>query len=133
MKLVGNWYQKLIGVACDAVGHKQDYRFRPWVKTVDSVDREKSDGYCFNGKFINDGTTEIEVKPRLFLVMTSSGSRRYQQQHYNVIAMDEFGNLSATNIHTDNNKPGWALRIRDATAALLKEMEKKSEHQPTDV
>ncbi len=42
MKLVGNWYQKLIKVACDAVGHKQDYRFRPWVKTVDSVDREKT-------------------------------------------------------------------------------------------
>jgi hypothetical protein len=106
-----------------AAGEEHDTRFRSWAKEIISVDASKSNGYAFEGDFINEGTVEVEIKPRLYLVMTTAGSRKYQTRTYTVVAMDADGNLAATDIQTTDKTRGWALRIRDQVAALLAEME----------
>jgi len=42
--------------------------------------------------------------------------------HYEIIYMDDAGNLKPTDIATDNDEPGWALRIRDRVADKLTEI-----------
>ena len=122
MKQVRNLKDELVKVAASAAGHKQDHRFNPWAKPVKRVDMSLSNGYCFIGDFVPDGTIEVEIKPTVFLVMTSSGSRKYQVNCYNIVVMDAEGNLTATDIQTDGQTRGWALRIRQQVADLLKEM-----------
>ncbi len=99
------------------LGH--DHRWKHWIKEVAKVDTSKSDGYAFEGPFVKDGTVEIEIKPTLYLVASETGSAKYHSCDYRVVAMDAQGDLSKTEIGTDG-EPGWALRIRDQVAALLK-------------
>lgn len=120
-KEVGTWFKTLIHIAEEAAGHQQDHRFSPWVKFVDRVS-DKADGYAFEGAFVQEGTTEMVIKPRVFLAMTSSGSSKYQTKHYNIIVMDAEGNLTATDIHTTSKTKGWALRIRSQVADLVEQL-----------
>jgi len=96
-----------------------DTRFRSWAKFVTAVDTSKVNGYAFKGEFVEDGTVEVEIKPQVFLIMTTNGSRKYQTQHYSVVTMDAVGTLALTNIYTTDEERGWALRIRDKVAALV--------------
>lgn len=99
---------------------EMDSRFSSnWVKEIDAVDANQPNGYCFVGKFINDGTVEIEKKKHVYLIAGTSGSRKHNTTEYRVVTMDENGILHKSEIHTDNDKAGWSLRIRDAIAALL--------------
>jgi len=119
-KRIGNLYSEIMYVVADAEG-KPDSRFQHWVKRVDAVDQNKTNGYAFDGGFVNDGTVEIEVKPTVYLTKTVRGSRKYQSATYNVIVMDAAGELSVTDIRTTGER-GWALRIRDAVAELVAQM-----------
>lgn len=127
-KQVREFKAELIEMACEKVGHRQDSRFNPWAKEVESVNTNCSNGYCFEGKFVNDGTVEVEARPAVYLVKTSSGSRKYQTEYYNVITMDTKGNLIATDIETDGSKRGWALRIRAQVIELLESLQ---DNEPT--
>lgn len=119
VKQVAEWKEELIKVACEAVGHQQDHRFQPWAKFVNLVNESEKNGFAFEGDFINDGTSEIAILPRVFLVKTSSGSVKYQIEYYNVILMDAEGNLSASDVSTTGPERGWALRIRSDVARLV--------------
>ena len=96
-----------------------DRRFRAWAKAIDRVDESKADGYAFVGDFVNSGTVEVEVRPRLFLVMAESGSAKYHYANYVVVKMNADGSLEATDITTDGKSAGWALRIREQVAQAL--------------
>ncbi len=111
----------------EAVGDKQDPRFRGWAKTVDRVDSNATNGYAFVGDFVKSGTIEVEVAPRVYLVKTVYGSRKYQTQTYSVVTMNAQGDLTATDITTTDATHGWALRIRDQVAQLLQELQGQTE------
>lgn len=99
---------------------EMDSRFSSnWVKEVTAVDATQPNGYCFVGKFINDGTVEIEKGKHVYLVAGTSGSRKHNTTEYRVVTMDTDGTLHKSKIHTNNDKAGWSLRIRDQIAALL--------------
>lgn len=98
---------------------EMDSRFNNWIKRVDSIDKAKENGYCFEGAWINDKTIEIENKNMVFIVAGTSGSRKYATTHYRVVIL-KGGKLEATDITADSNDAGWALLIRDKVAELLK-------------
>jgi hypothetical protein len=102
-----------------ASGLDLDHRFRSWAKFIDKVDESKSNGYAFVGDFVGEGTVEVEVKPRLFLVMAESGSTKYHYAYYVVVKMNADGTLEPTDIATDGRTAGWALRIREQVAQAL--------------
>lgn len=108
----------------EASREERDYRFKSWAKWVDSVNPAVTDGYAFQGTFINAGTIEIEVgEERLILVSTASGSHKYQVRYYRIVALKANGTLEWSWIGTDDRTKGWALRIRDEIAASLAELQ----------
>jgi len=117
-KRVCNLYDEILARVAEVEG-EPDSRFRHWVKRVDSVDQNKTSGYAFAGEFINEGTVEVEIKPSVYLVKTVRGSRKYQTATYNVVVMDQDGNLTLTDIRTTDTERGWALRIRDKVAEMV--------------
>ncbi len=120
-KQVADWAERLIEVAAEAWGEEPDTRFQSWAKTVTAVSENATNGYAFKGDFIRDGTVELEIRPRVFLAMFANGSRKYQHSYYTIILMDAEGNLTASDIRTDDSKRGWALRIRSDVARLVAE------------
>lgn len=97
-----------------------DRRFRSWVKWIDRVDTNKTDGYAFVGDFIKDGTIEIEIgKPRLLLAQATSGSMKYNYSYYRVVQLNADGSLAPLNIESNSQQNGWALRIRDEVKSVL--------------
>lgn len=115
MKAIRNLASELYKVTPD----ERDTRFKSWCKFIDEVDPSKQNGFAFVGEFVRDGTVEIEVKPQLFLVAVTSGSMKYHNTTYRVVAMNAEGQLERTDIIATDKTPGWALRIRDRVAALL--------------
>lgn len=103
-----------------ASGLEGDTRFTSWVKQIVSIDKTKQNGYCYEGDFIPCQTVEITRSRRIYLVAATTGSRRNQTTEYTVVEMDADGILRHHDITTDNSDAGWALRIRDQIAELLK-------------
>lgn len=100
----------------------RDSRFKTWIKEVQKVDKTQENGYSFVGPWISEGTVEItdRAKRRVYLVASTTGSRRNQTTEYVVVEMVG-GTLYRTTIETTSSSPGWALRIRDQIAALVGE------------
>jgi len=112
-----------------------DYRFMSWAKNVTNVDPNGSNGYAFDGEFIPDGDVEIEIGNRLFLLMTTTGSRKYPVKHYRLVIMNTDGELVATEHSTTDAKPGWALRLRQPAIDILnsfRTQQPQPEAQPED-
>ena len=99
-------------------GDEQDSRFANWAKEVTSITSDET-GYGFEGKWVNAGSVEVERKVHVYLLASTSGSRKNQTTTYRVVLMNADGKLERTDITTTNKTPGWALRIRDRVAALL--------------
>lgn len=115
MKQVRNLLDELV----QATECHQDHRFRPWAKKIQAVDITKIDGYAFMGAFVKEGTVEVEIGPKVYIVMTSEGSRARQTKTYTAILMDAEGKLIKAGIQTTGKEPGWALRLRDPVAELI--------------
>jgi hypothetical protein len=97
-----------------------DHRWKSWVKEITGVDREASNGYMYTGQFLQDGTVEItKGERRLFLVAAESGSRKYRTCYYTVVELTEEGTLKKHDIDDNDDKRGWALRMRNDIEALL--------------
>lgn len=115
---------RALEAAAQAVGQKVDYRFQSWAKFVTGVNMAKSNGYAFDGEWLNDGTVEILPVRYVVLASFAHGSRRYNTREYVAMiydAAEDAFHLPEPLIHTDDRKPGWALRIRDAVSQLLSE------------
>jgi len=98
-----------------------DSRYNSWIKRVDSIDRASTNGYMYEGDFVNDGTQEVQDKPAVFLIASRTGSRKHNSTDYRVVTLRN-GNLELTDIQADDGKDsGWALLIREQIQALLDE------------
>lgn len=100
-----------------------DHRFKNWAKIIDSVDTSKRDGYMYNGRYINDGTIELEPRRYVILCAAQSGSRAYNYYQYQVLILHPNGEIEKTDVEDDEkqNGRGWALRLRDGVIALLEQ------------
>lgn len=98
-----------------------DDRFNHWAREVTGINPDSTNGFTFHGDFVDRGTQELVGRDQqhVYLVAATTGSRRNQATDYRVIVLRD-GVLVDTGIATDDDKPGWALRIRDQVAALLK-------------
>lgn len=97
---------------------EQDDRFHNWAKHVTGIGQQEN-GYGFLGEFVPQGTIEIARQRRVYLVASTQGSRKHNTTTYRVMLMSDEGQITCTDIHTTNSKPGWALRLRDQVKALL--------------
>lgn len=127
MKKISDLFKEAI----EASGLNTDYRFKQYVKWIDVVDFEKSNGYAFVGDFVNHGTVEYQIgKPRLLLVQSTTGSMKYNHQNFQVIRMNPDGSLEKTAIHDTDEERGWALRIRGEVDTLLNELSQAEAPSP---
>ena len=111
---IDDLYDKLVKVA----NEPQDSRWQQWVKHITGIDTSKSNGYMYEGEFVETGTVETADKNGVYLVMTRSGSRKYQTSYYRVVRLID-GKLYRTDIATTDEKKGWALRLRESIRELL--------------
>lgn len=117
MKQIRELKKELFEALADA-GVEHDRRHQSWAKAVTAVGTQ-TNGYAFEGKFVKDGTVEVDIQPTVFLVMTTTGSRKYQTREYSVVLMDAEGGLTVTDVRTTSETSGWALRIREQVRALV--------------
>lgn len=120
--IVEDFLEFIISAACLKTSEGAPY----WAKWIDSVDPTIKTGWCFVGEFINAGTVEVPLgKPKLILAQVSLADEKMKTgylRQFRVLKMEADGQtLYATHISTDDRRGGWALRIRDHTANLLKD------------
>src|SRR5690554_3359449 len=98
-----------------------DSRHKSWIKTIESVDRTKTNGYAFVGTFLKTGATvELPVGTTI-LTYYGEGSMKNYHVCADVAKVTSEG-LEYIDISVDrhNSKAtGWALDIRDALADYL--------------
>lgn len=116
-----------IGKIMDASGLQCEPEAPSWAKWVDSVDMNLGTGYAFVGDFIPSGTVEIKAgTARVILACASERNKRMRSgylRHFSVVKMDKQGQLSPTDIKTNDQVGGWALRIRGPVFDLLNSLE----------
>lgn len=101
-------------------GLEFDNRFGSWSKEVTGIDRRESNGFMYDGSLITDGTQELFKNDyRVFLVAATTGSRKYNTTNYQVVVLED-GKLFKTDVTDNDDKPGWALRMRAGIEELLK-------------
>lgn len=121
--MICDLYDTIIRLVATEERRKHDWRFMSWVKEVQSINPQGTNGFAFEGLFLPQGTIEIEPKPRVFLIRTTTGSRKYQTAHYSVVVMEASGELKLyPTIYTTNRTSGWALRIRDQIIELVEKI-----------
>jgi len=99
-----------------------DERFKRWAKKIDRVDLNHSNGYAFEGQWLQYGRkAELEVGT-LILLYREVGSRKNHQPKVTVARVEEDGKLNPILKTLGWN---WALDLRDSVAELL--AEKKEE------
>lgn len=117
--------QSLFDVAREMTGERRDTRYRAWARRIDGVDLEQKTGRAFEGQLVKAGKIELVKMPCVFLVMFRHGSRENNVGEYAVVTMDAEGNLHPTEIMTNDEEGGWALKIRDDVADLVVTLTKK--------
>lgn len=97
-----------------------DSRHKAWAKHVTHVDRNKSTGYAFTGRFLDmGGKADLPVNA-LVLVYDERGSMKNWDAHVDVYRVSEAGTLEPTGVSAQVHLgKTWALEVRDAIAALL--------------
>jgi len=95
-----------------------DRRFKKWVKILEGVDRDISNGYAFQGTFIGfDRQAELPVGT-LLLYFGMKGSRRFQRPCVALKEVTPEGRLE-TLYERDRLDLSWALDVRDDIAAIV--------------
>ena len=109
--MILNWKQ----VIEDDTG---DYEFYNggWVKEVTGVDKSKSNGYAFEGRFVNSINGLSECGDGLYIVCSIEGSRR---RHKKCVAVFEIKDDEVTKVIDWVEGNDWALQVRDRVAELL--------------
>ena len=109
---------------CIASGLSYDHRWQSWVKEITGIDRDKKNGYMYEGSFVNEGTVELdENEHRVFLVASETGSNKYRTMFYQVVELVDGKLVQREELFDDDDKPGWALRMRGGIADLLQAIE----------
>ncbi len=98
-----------------------DSRHKNWIKEVTGVDGNKSNGYAFQGNFLQVGSTVELPVGTILMYYYGSGSVKNYTVEVRVHRVTPDG-LEDTGISTsrDNRKSrGWALDVRDKVAELF--------------
>lgn len=110
--------KKSIGTAkviIDVPG-KSDPRWKSWCKLLTGVDTTKTNGYAFEGQFLQCGRkAEVNIGSYL-LFYDEQGSAKHHKPYVNIYRIEPDGNLSNV---LDTVGWSWALDIRDETAKLF--------------
>lgn len=96
-----------------------DSRYKQWTKILDRVDTSKANGYAFEGTFVHlRAFIEVPIGT-WFLAYGEMGSRRHATP---VVALYRAGEHGLVKVAEYNTLPdiGWALKIRDEVATLVK-------------
>lgn len=93
-----------------------------WAKEITGIDPDETHSRHYTGKYVDKGTIEIDIKPRIYLVCIRAGSRKNNWRYFEVVLMNADGTLEATGIKDDDEKKGWELRMRPAIEELLAQM-----------
>jgi hypothetical protein len=105
------------------IQYEGDSRFKKWAKVLKSVDQSKSNGYAFQGDFINSGKAELEIGTYI-LFYGEKGSMKYHDPMVSVQKVTENG-LEEMYRKEDLDRH-WALDVRDEIAKIINEMKKES-------
>lgn len=95
------------------------------MKAIEKVDRTKSNGYAFIGKFLTTGATVELPVGTIILDFYGDGSMKNYYVCADVWEVTSDG-LEFTDISTarhNRNATGWVLDIRDELAELLEDKE----------
>lgn len=99
----------------------RDRRWKSWRKKLDGVDREKTNGYAFQGEWLPVGRlTELEVGD-LVLIYDEAGSVRRHHPFVEICRVRADGDLEKV---AEAEGWDWALKLRDVAAELLGEERK---------
>jgi len=100
---------------------KGDERFKRWIKTVESVNISKANGYAFEGRWLQFGKkAELEIGS-LILCYRELGTRKNHEPKVTVFRVEEDGRLSSV---LETTGWSWALDLRDRVAEILAENKK---------
>jgi len=90
-----------------------------WVKRVDSVDTSKSNGYAFEGDFVQNAKSGLtECSDGFYIICSMEGSRKNQSKK---VAAYEIAGEKLNKVIDWVSGNDWALQIRDRVAKLLNE------------
>jgi len=98
-----------------------DSRFKKWTKILNRTDRSKTNGYAFEGVFINGSKAELAVDT-IIMCYGAYGSRKYQEPFvrlYRIVDDQEKGNLELIYKKDKLSGQTWALDVRDEIAAIV--------------
>ena len=94
-----------------------------WIKTVERIDKSKTNGYSLVGEFCKSGLQWMS--PGVYLDCSIGGSRKYQRNVYTVFALREDGSVVAYNDDTivEEGRGGdWAVRLWPVIERALREV-----------
>jgi len=108
-----------------------DYAFYNggWVKKVKRVDKSKTNGYAFEGTFINPIDGLSECRDGIYIVCSIEGSRKHQKK---CVAVFRIKDDKVTKVIDWVEGGDWALKIRDRVAELLGQEENPLEKYSTE-
>lgn len=98
----------------------EERRSKAWLKVLDSVDREISNGYAFVGRFIQfDATAELEAGTHLMSYRAPTGGQGRVYRHLVTLYRVDPDGLTEVQEWDLGDGKGWALRVRDEIADLI--------------
>lgn len=95
---------------------KEDRFKPPWAKIVTGVDRSKTNGYAFEGKFLRRGLLAEVPVGSIILIYDVVGTWKHHKPEVDVYQVTETGDLKLV---LSDEGWDWALSIRDDVADLL--------------
>jgi len=94
-----------------------------WIKTIEQIDKSKTNGYSLVGEFLKSGLQWMS--PGVYLDCSKGGSRKNQTSIYTVLALREDGSVVAYNDDTivEEGRGGdWAVRLWPVVERALGEV-----------
>lgn len=94
-----------------------------WIKTIERIDKSKTNGYSLVGEFLKSGLQWMS--PGVYLDCSKGGSRKNQTSIYTVLALREDGSVVAYNDDTivEEGRGGdWAVRLWPVVERALGEV-----------
>jgi len=94
-----------------------------WIKTIEQIDKSKTNGYSLVGEFLKSGLQWMS--PGVYLDCSKGGSRKNQTSIYTIFALREDGSVVAYNDDTivEEGRGGdWAVRLWPVIERALREV-----------
>lgn len=103
-----NWYKEITAI-------DPDIKFRSaggWLKTIEKLDKNVTNGYSLVGDFVKSGDFEEEYSEGLYLDCNKEGKKTKPQQDYRLFRFEN-GKIRLLDMVIDG-KQEWACDLWDA-------------------